>query len=133
LLLPQELAARIAIPALRALVARNLVIEHGFSQRQAARKLGITQATVSNYIREKRGIQFAIEETEEIKKAVQGVANNLANGVEQINAMTILTNLTQKVLATRQLCEYHAKLDPTFDASSCPICDDVTEEIARRQ
>lgn len=130
MLLPQELAARVAIPALRALVARNLVTKHGFSQRQAARKMGITQATVSNYIREKRGIQFVIEETEEITKAVQGVANTLASGVEQINAMTMLANLTEKVLATRQLCNYHEMLDPTFDASSCHICNDITEEIA---
>jgi len=133
MILPQELAAKVAIPALRALVARSLVTKHGFSQRQAARKMGVTQATVSNYIREKRGTLYAIEETEEVAKAVQGVANMLAEGAEQIAVMTMLTDLTQKVLATRQLCDYHATLDSTFDASSCHICNDVVEEIALEQ
>lgn len=43
------------LPVIRKEIAENLVFKHGLSQRQAAKKLGITPAAVSQYLSKKRG------------------------------------------------------------------------------
>jgi predicted transcriptional regulator len=43
------------LPVLRKEIATSLVFQHGLSQRQAAKKLGITPAAVSQYLSKKRG------------------------------------------------------------------------------
>ncbi|RJS89079.1 hypothetical protein DRO56_00615 [Candidatus Bathyarchaeota archaeon] len=60
---PCEFAVRYLLPAFRALVARELVTRHNFSQTKAAEGLGITQASISHYLHSKRG-KRALEELE---------------------------------------------------------------------
>ena len=43
------------LPVIRKEIAASLVFDHGLSQRQAAKKLGITPAAVSQYLSKKRG------------------------------------------------------------------------------
>ena len=43
------------LPVIRKEIAASLVFKHGLSQRQAAIKLGITPAAVSQYLSKKRG------------------------------------------------------------------------------
>ena len=51
------------LPVIRKEIAASLVYEHGLSQRQAAKKLGITPAAVSQYLSKKRGKQSITNET----------------------------------------------------------------------
>jgi predicted transcriptional regulator len=43
------------LPVIRKEIAASLVFSHGLSQRQAAKKLGVTPAAVSQYLSKKRG------------------------------------------------------------------------------
>jgi len=43
------------LPAIRKELVRSLVQEHGFTQREAARLLGLSDAAVSQYLSKKRG------------------------------------------------------------------------------
>lgn len=54
---PCEHAARNVLPAVPALIAKRLVVDHGVPQVEAARKLGLTQAAVSFYVGSQRGGQ----------------------------------------------------------------------------
>jgi len=43
------------LPAIRAIIAENLTEKHGLTQIEAAKKMGLTQAAISHYLRSKRG------------------------------------------------------------------------------
>src|SRR3989442_8511655 len=55
LIIPCEIASKSVIPALRAMVARELIEEYGLKQEQVAVRLGVTQAAVSKYRHQVRG------------------------------------------------------------------------------
>jgi predicted transcriptional regulator len=50
-----EVVVQDVLPAVRALVAKQLVEKHKLTQQAAAEKIGVTQAAVSQYNRELRG------------------------------------------------------------------------------
>jgi len=52
---PCEEVIKEVIPTIRALIAKDLCLKYGFTQIEAAKKLGITQAAISQYISLKRG------------------------------------------------------------------------------
>jgi len=70
------------LPALRALVAKELVKRHNYSQVKAARKLGTTQAAVSQYICSKRGGKpiEGVLASPGLKKEVQHLADRIVKG-----------------------------------------------------
>jgi predicted transcriptional regulator len=55
LIIPCEVAAKSVIPALRAMIARELIEDYGMKQELVAERLGITQAAVSKYRHQVRG------------------------------------------------------------------------------
>ena len=55
MLLPSEIEAKSLIPAIRAILAKKLIIEYKMKEEFVAKVLGVTQAAISNYIRGTRG------------------------------------------------------------------------------
>ncbi|HDJ26101.1 MAG TPA: hypothetical protein ENF34_02155 [Candidatus Bathyarchaeota archaeon] len=79
--LPCEVIARSVLPALRALIARKLVRDHGFTQANVAGFLGVTQATISHYLANKRGkLTVDICEPEELELVANEIAVKIAHG-----------------------------------------------------
>jgi len=56
---PCEVANKYIIPALRSLIAKKLIYEYKFTQTSVAKRLGVTQAAISQYLYSKRGIKIA--------------------------------------------------------------------------
>jgi predicted transcriptional regulator len=52
---PCEIIVWKILPVIRKEFAKSLIKNHGFSQRKAAKKLGLSEASVSRYISNKRG------------------------------------------------------------------------------
>jgi predicted transcriptional regulator len=52
---PCETVARYVLPVFRSFVAKELVEKYGFTQVEAAKRLGTTQAAISQYLHSKRG------------------------------------------------------------------------------
>lgn len=121
MLLPQEVAARVTLPALRALVAKKLIEEHGFSQRRVARALGLTQAAVSNYLRSTRALH--VEEVPELHRFATDIAGTIADGADMITVMFRFAEACNDILASRLMCGLHGRLDPDLDVDSCHLCD----------
>jgi predicted transcriptional regulator len=72
-----EEAVWFILPIIRKEFAQRLVKDHGFTQRKAAEKLGITESAVSQYLSKKRG-DFKIRDAKidkEIKKSVQRIVD----------------------------------------------------------
>jgi len=57
--LPCEVVVRQLLPSFRYLVAKELVENHHYSQTDAAKKVGTTQAAISQYFHAKRGRRWS--------------------------------------------------------------------------
>ncbi|MCX8188731.1 MAG: XRE family transcriptional regulator [Nitrososphaeria archaeon] len=75
-----ESVTRYIIPAVRGLIAKSLVEKYGFSQSDAARMLGITQAAVSYYISSKRGSKVSkkLEENSMVMEIIMSMTKKIA-------------------------------------------------------
>jgi predicted transcriptional regulator len=124
MILPDELAAKSVIPAIRAIVVRRLVEEHGLTQQEAAKLLGVTQPAVSKYLHHKRGIAIDLEEVREVERAASQIVNLLlTHETRPVQVMTKLQEASDYVRRHRLMCDLHKKLEPELDVDTCHICD----------
>ena len=67
------------IPTIRREIAKSMVKDFGLSQRDTAKKLGITPAAVSLYISDKRGIIDIVDTNikDEIRNSAEDIINNV--------------------------------------------------------
>jgi predicted transcriptional regulator len=73
------------LPTFRSLLAKTLINKHGYTQIQAASKIGVTQAAISNYLNSKRakkrhntlGINYALVESIANETAEKIVTNEI--------------------------------------------------------
>jgi len=61
MLLPAEIESKSLIPALRAIIAKDLAKKHNIREDKISQMLGVTQAAISNYNRGIRGNPELIE------------------------------------------------------------------------
>ena len=80
--IPCEIVVWYLLPTIRKGVAKELVSVHGFSQSKVARTFGVTDAAVSQYLRDKRGEYDPVVNSpgspsmqEEISAAASRIAN----------------------------------------------------------
>ncbi|MCW4051581.1 MAG: transcriptional regulator, partial [Candidatus Bathyarchaeota archaeon] len=78
--LPCEIAVKSVVPAIRALLARELVENYKLKQTEAAELLAITQTAVSKYTHHVRGSILPIEKEDEVRKRIIETAASVANG-----------------------------------------------------
>ncbi|MEM1537971.1 MAG: hypothetical protein QXU09_02375 [Thermoproteota archaeon] len=79
---PCEAVSRYFLPAFRSLIAKRLIEDYAFTQVVAAKKLGVTQATISHYLYSKRGAKklSQLEKTSGVKEVVTALAKEIAEG-----------------------------------------------------
>lgn len=77
--LPCEVFVNDVLPAVRAILARDLVEEHGLTQREAARRLDMTQPAVSQYKNKLRGRQLKkIENSKSVSNKIDSLIEDVA-------------------------------------------------------
>jgi hypothetical protein len=124
MILPEELASKSVIPAIRALIVKRLVEEHGMTQQEAAKLLGVTQPAVSKYLHDKRGASIGLSGIKEIDQATNDIAKMVSTQkVEPIKIMSRIEAASQFVRKHRYMCELHKRLEPEFDTNACHICE----------
>ena len=82
MVLPAEIDSKSLIPALRAILAKDLAKNYNIREDQISRMLGVTQAAVSNYIRGIRGDPNLIEkllQEKQVASMIAEITNNLAS------------------------------------------------------
>jgi predicted transcriptional regulator len=75
-----ESIARYLLPLYRAFVAKELIEKYSYTQVEAAKKLGTTQAAISQYMTSKRGHK-RIPNYDEIVPLVQNAAAKVAERI----------------------------------------------------
>jgi hypothetical protein len=94
-----EVVVQDVLPAVRALVAKQLVEKHKLTQQAAAEKIGVTQAAVSQYNRELRGwkIKFLAKD-ENIMGEISSLSSIVAQqGLHSKDALKQLSGICRLV------------------------------------
>ena len=132
LILPCEIAVRSVIPAVRALIAKELMEEQGLSQDEVAEILGISQSAVSKYSRKVRGHAIKVDDIEEIRPLIDGMVILLLDRKRQ--SAELLQLFCQACIAVRKtslMCTFCQKSDPTIKLEECRFCTSVSDEAER--
>ena len=77
--LPCERNVKYVLPAIRAMIAYQLFHKHSFNQQEIAKKLGITQPAVSQYLRGLRGRYKPIFENKQVMEKIDELVNKIAS------------------------------------------------------
>ena len=124
MILPEELASKSVIPAIRALIVKRLVEEHGMTQQEAAKLLGVTQPAVSKYLHHKRGAAIRLTGITEIDQATNEIADLVSSKkAKPIEVMSRIETACEYVRKNRYMCDLHKRLEPGIDVNACHICE----------
>ena len=90
---PCEIIVWQILPAIRKKLTKDLIENHGFTQKKVANKLGTTEATVSRYLSGKRGKVEILDDKimNEIKKSANRISKE--DGIVVIEETCRICNL----------------------------------------
>ncbi len=120
MLQPQEVIVAKLLPTIRARLAKELLRTYKMKQVDVAKSMGITQAAVSHYNTQSRGVdQDMVRRFPEIKSFVDGLAGKIAKGMQQTEQISQINDFCANLMLTARFCDYHKSLgdiDPTCTA-----------------
>jgi predicted transcriptional regulator len=97
--IPCELIVWYVLPSIRRELARELVDKHNFSQAEVARRFGVTDAAISQYLKAKRGTSKEIENSgkyEDFRKEVESAAVRMVNGSDIVTETCRICEMVKK-------------------------------------
>lgn len=129
MLLPAEIESKSLIPALRAILAKKLAVDHKIREDVISKMLGVTQAAVSNYIRGTRGDPALIEKLlaeEQVTKMINDLSDDLASDMAYTpSSLSKFIGLCNYIKSSLLICEIHHKLESEIDEQICKECENM--------
>jgi predicted transcriptional regulator len=123
MLVPCEVAVKCMLPAVRALIATELMTEHKLKQTEVAKLLGVSQPAISLYNRKMRGKALDLEGDPDVTRLTDGFAASLAKGgLAREEFIPMLCEICQVIRAKGLLCSMHKIFDPSIDVENCRLC-----------
>jgi predicted transcriptional regulator len=105
------------------MVSKRLTEDYALTQQEVALRLGVTQASVSNYARKARGTMLNLEIDPNLKKAADQVAAVLSTDKpDQREALRMMTEVCDYIRYNHVMCKLHEDLDPEFKTDGCYAC-----------
>lgn len=127
------MAVKSVVPAVRSLVATQLVEKHGLKQDEVAEILGISQSAVSRYTRKNRGQAIRAGDIEELKPLITKMTLLLLDGAYQGRQfMDYFCQTCALVRETGLMCQFCRRMDPKVEIEQCRFCLDHDLPIDRR-
>ena len=127
MLLPAEIESKTMIPALRAILAKKLEVQHKVREDEISKMLGVTQAAVSNYIRGTRGDPKLISQLSSQKQIVEmidEISENLASNKAYTPAsLSKFIGICNYIKTSLLICDIHHNLESDIDEAICKECE----------
>ena len=118
---PCETVAKRFIANLRAEVAVELVKNHGWTQEKAARCIGVTQPSISNYIKSRRSISKRGEN--DIRLSAMQLAEGFASGqLTMAAAVEAMCRLCARSRVGGESCVLHKHYFGELERGDCQAC-----------
>jgi len=115
---PCELVVGKILPSLRAAVVKELSGKYHMKQSDIAKKMGITQASVSQYLSSSRaGSAKVVESFPKIKIYADDIARRIAHGEDKFEVYSVLCTACRDIRSDEQFCKMHRI------SSNLPGCD----------
>ena len=129
MLLPAEIESKTLIPALRAILAKDLANNHHIREDEISKMLGVTQAAISNYIRGTRGDPKLIEKLLEDKQ-VADMLDDISDSLSSDKAYTPsnlskFIGLCNYIKSSLLICDIHHNLETDIDDEICKECENM--------
>ncbi|ATZ60606.1 MAG: helix-turn-helix domain-containing protein [Methanosarcinales archaeon Met12] len=114
---PCELIVWYVLPSIRYELTKEL-LKLGLSQKEVSERLGITQAAVSQYVKEKRGKTMKFKE--EAKDAIRRLTNDIAEDGAFDDLIPRLCRICTQIRISGELCELHKGQEVVQE--DCDVC-----------
>jgi len=120
-----EIMVTDVFPLIRALISKELTEKMGFTQQEAAYKMGLTQPAISQYKKEMRAAKIDIlQSNEKIMQYIADGARQLANSKTPAQS-GILCAICREIRASGMLCDLHRKSSSSSSLKDCTMCFDT--------
>ena len=115
MLLPAENESKTLIPALRAILAKNLAENHNVREDEISKMLGVTQAAISNYIRGTRGDPELIKKLsaeKQVSEMINEIAIDLSSDMAYSpSSLSKFIGLCNYIKTSLLICDIHHNLE----------------------
>lgn len=133
MLVPCEVAVKCGLPAIRAMIAEELMTKHELKQVETAKLLGVSQPAISLYFRKKRGRAIDLKNERDITNLVENLAASLAKGnLPPRDFIPMFCEICSTIREKGLMCKLHKAFDPTIDIEKCGICQSITVGRSRK-
>ena len=123
MLVPCEIAVKCALPAVRAMIAKELVTKHNLKQAEAAELLGVSQPAISLYSRKIRGNAINLEKDQDVKTLIEKLSNIIAEkNLSHKEFIVRFCEICRTIRAKGLLCKMHKNFEPSIDINDCELC-----------
>lgn len=133
-LLPSEIESQWMIPAVRSILAQQLIKNYKFSQSDVAKLLGVTQPAINNYIsgsRAKNEIIKKLKRDKQIMLMVNDIAKSLnRNHQFTPHCMSKYIELFNYARRSLLICGIHRGLERDIDDELCKTCEKFILKVA---
>ena len=129
MLLPAEIESKSLIPALRAIIAKDLAKKHNIREDKISQMLGVTQAAISNYIRGTRGDPKLIEkllEEKQVAEMIYDISESLSSDKAYTpSSLSKFIGLCNYIKSSLLICDIHHNLESNIDDEVCKECENL--------
>jgi predicted transcriptional regulator len=126
---PCEIVVNKVLPHIRADIVKILTQEYNMKQIEVSKRLGITQASVSQYLSSSRGGDKEFHNLfPEMEGHAKNIAEKIANGEGKESQVALLCGMCSKMREEEKFCNYHRGF---LELESCGICFDNPSQSAK--
>jgi uncharacterized protein len=123
LILPCEVGVKTVLPAIKAIMARQIMQKHGLNEQETAKLLGLSQSAVSRYSSKERGNLISIEGSNDILALIEQMVTNLIKEPDNKAEMLKLFCQTCQSIREKGLMCPHCQKEMQLEwAEKCLFC-----------
>lgn len=124
MILPCEVAVKSVVPAIKALMAIQLVEKHGLRQDEVAQILGVSQSAVSKYTSKTRGYIVKLDDIQDVQPLIDKMVVLLLTGAyERQGFLAFFCNTCVTARKRNAMCQFCKKADPKIEIEECHFCE----------